>query len=95
MTIPRMLAMGKRKGKKTSGDRCKTKYPIVLIHGHGWRDGKLFSYWGRIPKTLESQGAQVYYGHQDAYGSIEENAKMIKRSVQKVLRETGSDDLDP
>jgi len=86
--------MAKGKKSKTSGDRCKTKYPIVLIHGHGWRDGKLFSYWGRIPKTLESQGAEIYYGNQDAYGSIEENAKIIKRSVQKALKRSGSEKVN-
>ena len=41
---------------------CKTKYPIVLVHGVFFRDNKLFNYWGRIPRALESYGAKIYYG---------------------------------
>ena len=32
-------------------DSCKTRYPIVLIHGAGFRDLKWPVYWGRIPKA--------------------------------------------
>ncbi len=27
-------------------DDCKTKYPLLLVHGTGFRDRKLFNYWG-------------------------------------------------
>jgi len=30
-------------------NKCQTKYPIVLIHGAGFRDRKLLNYWGRSP----------------------------------------------
>ena len=43
-------------------DICKTKYPIVLIHGIFFRDFTLFNYWGRIPQTLKIHGATVFYG---------------------------------
>lgn len=29
---------------------CKTKYPIILIHGIGNRDYRHLNYWGSIPK---------------------------------------------
>ena len=38
-------------------DRCKTRYPILLLHGAGFRDLKRPLYWGRIPGALEAHGA--------------------------------------
>lgn len=68
---------------------CKTKYPIMLIHGTGFRDYKKISYWGRIPKALENHGATIFYGYQDSWGTIEENALVIRNSLNKVLEEQG------
>ena len=42
-------------------DRCKTRYPILLLHGAGFRDLKRPLYWGRIPGALEAHGAALYY----------------------------------
>lgn len=69
---------------------CDTRYPIVLIHGVGFRDRKHLNYWGRIPAALMQEGAQIYYGKQDSHGSIESNAAQIKNSIAEVLRETGA-----
>ena len=33
---------------------CATRYPLVLIHGAGFRDLKWPVYWGRIPRELKS-----------------------------------------
>ena len=35
---------------------CKTRYPIVLVHGIFSRDMKLLNYWGRIPAALIRNG---------------------------------------
>jgi len=72
-----------------------TKYPIVLVHGAGFRD-KTFriGYWGRIPATLEAQGARIFYGGTDGWGSIESNAAMLKKTVESVLAETGSEKVN-
>ena len=69
---------------------CATKYPIIMVHGIGFRDLKYFNYWGRMPKVLSCNGASVYYGHQKAWGTIEENAAHMKENIQHVLRETGA-----
>lgn len=45
---------------------CKTRYPIVLVHGIFFRDWQLFGYWGRIPDALRRCGAQIYYGGQQS-----------------------------
>lgn len=68
-------------------DVCKTKYPIMLIHGTGFRDYKYINYWGRIPKTLENNGSSVFYGLQDSWGAVEKNALRIKENINKVLEE--------
>jgi len=66
-----------------------TRYPILMVHGAGFRDCKRPRYWGRIPKALEQQGARLFYGHQDAWGSVERNAAALKASLEKILAETG------
>ena len=68
---------------------CATKYPILLIHGTGGRDRKYLCYWGRIPKALEERGAKIYYGGQDSWATIEENAKMLKANLLKALDNSG------
>ena len=67
---------------------CETKYPILLVHGTGFRDRKYLNYWGRIPKALEEHGAKIYYGHQDCWGSIETNGATLKRNLEEILIKT-------
>ncbi|NLW80021.1 MAG: alpha/beta fold hydrolase [Ruminococcaceae bacterium] len=69
---------------------CDTEYPIVLVHGVGFRDRKQLNYWGRIPDALVQHGAQVHYGNQDSHGSVESNALQLKNSIHKILDETGA-----
>ncbi len=68
---------------------CKTKYPIVLVHGIGFRTTVFLSYWGRIPKALKSKGAKVFCCNQDAWGTIEENAVVVKQTILNILSKTG------
>jgi triacylglycerol lipase len=68
-----------------SKERCATVYPIVLAHGVGYKDFSFFGYWGRIPKELEREGARVFFGHQDGWGTIEHNAHVLKKSIESVL----------
>ena len=72
-------------------DTCKTKYPVVLIHGAGFRDLKWPVYWGRIPAALERRGAQVFYGLQDCWGSTETNAAALAARIDTILLETGAE----
>ena len=73
---------------------CKTKYPLVLIHGAGFRDLKWPVYWGRIPSVLEAQGATIYYGLQDCWASIETNAQVIAERIDEILAESGSEKVN-
>ena len=73
---------------------CATRYPILLLHGIGFRDLQYFNYWGRIPRELVRNGALVYYGHQEAWGTIEDNAQAIKRKIEEVLAENHCDKVN-
>lgn len=48
-------------------NKCETKFPILLVHGIGFRDNQLLNYWGRIPEALKKEGATIYYGGQDSW----------------------------
>lgn len=64
---------------------CKTKYPILLVHGIFWRDWQLFNYWGRIPKELKRNGATVYYGKQQSAAPMEIVAGELKRQILQIV----------
>lgn len=68
---------------------CRTRYPLVMVHGIGFRDLRYFNYWGRIPAELMRNGATVYYGNQEAFGTIVYNAEDIRKRIFQVLEETG------
>ena len=69
---------------------CSTKYPLILVHGLGVTDaGGLYVPWGRIPDALRAHGARVFFGGQDAWGSIETGAAQLARTVRRAMRETG------
>ena len=70
---------------------CKTRYPLLLAHGLGVTEqGGLYVPWGRIPDALRAHGAQVFFGGQDAWGSIEDGAARLADMVRRIRRETGS-----
>lgn len=69
----------------TQNNSCKTKFPILLLHGLNCRDEKPIFYFGRIPDALIKQGAKVYLGGQDACGTIESNALQIKKRIENIL----------
>lgn len=70
------------------------KYPILMVHGMGFRDNKKINYWGRIPKQLEQMGCRIFYGNQDSNASIEENGRVLAARVREILEETGEDKLN-
>lgn len=74
---------------RVDSEVCKTKYPLVLVHGVGFRDLKYINYWGRIPKELIRNGATIYYGNQEAWGTVEHNAKDIKNKILDIVKTTG------
>ncbi|HOG00023.1 MAG TPA: alpha/beta fold hydrolase [Clostridia bacterium] len=75
-------------------ESCKTKYPIMLVHGTGFRDLALPLYWGRIPRALAERGAQIHYGMQDGWGSTASNAARIAERIREVLAQTGAEKIN-
>ena len=70
------------------------KYPVLLVHGMGFRDYKHICYWGRIPRALEQMGAKIFYGEQDSNASIETNARHIASKIDKIILETGAEKVN-
>ena len=74
--------------------KCATVYPLLMVHGMGFRDRKHLNYWGRIPVKLMRNGARVFYGGQDSAGSAEDNAVKLAGSLENVLKATGADKVN-
>lgn len=68
---------------------CKTRYPILLVHGIFFRDWQIFNYWGRIPRELQRNGAVVYYGGQQSAAPVEVSAAELKEQMEQILQRTG------
>lgn len=71
-----------------------TRYPLLLLHGMGFRDRKHYCYWGRTVKLLERHGAQVFLGGQDSSGSVEDGAELVKKALLAVLERTGAEKVN-
>ena len=75
--------------------RCDTKYPIILLHGIGYRDDMFIkASWGRIPDALRAEGARVFLGGLDACNSHENNAAKLKTRIESILNETGAEKVN-
>ena len=71
-----------------------TRYPILMLHGVGFRDLRWPLYWGRIPAALTAAGAELYYGQQDCWARIEDNARTVKARIRQILDETGEEKVN-
>ncbi len=68
---------------------CKTKYPLLLVHGVFFRDFRYVNYWGRIPRELTRNGATVYYGGQQSAAAVENSGKELAARIRRIVEETG------
>lgn len=68
---------------------CRTKYPVLMVHGVFFRDWRYFNYWGRIPATLIRNGATLFYGNQQSAASCEKSGEELARRIEEIVRETG------
>ncbi|MBE6877193.1 MAG: alpha/beta fold hydrolase [Ruminococcus sp.] len=73
---------------------CKTKYPVLLVHGIFFRDWQIFNYWGRIPAELRKNGARIFYGKQQSAQSIEKSALELHQQIHAVLEQTGAEKIN-
>ena len=73
---------------------CKTRYPILLVHGVFFRDSKVMNYWGRIPEELERNGAVIYYGNHQSAAAVAHSAQELTDRIKTIVRETGCEKLN-
>ena len=73
---------------------CKTKYPILLVHGVFFRDNPYLNYWGRIPSALMRNGATIYYGEHPSALSIADSAEILARRISHIVSETGCEKVN-
>ena len=73
---------------------CKTKYPLVLVHGVFFRDSKLFNYWGRIPRTLKLHGETIYYGEHQSALPVKESARELASRIKLIVDRSGCEKVN-
>lgn len=73
---------------------CKTKYPIIFIHGVFFRDSKLLNYWGRIPRTLKLHGATIYYGDHQSALTVKESARELAARIKLIVERSGCEKVN-
>lgn len=73
---------------------CKTKYPILLVHGVFFRDFKFFNYWGRIPGELKRNGAKIFYGKHHSATSVSESAEELTERIKDIVSSSGCGKLN-
>ena len=84
-----------RLDKKRAGEQvCRTKYPLLMVHGVFFRDFKYFNYWGRVPEELEKNGATIFYGNHQSAASVENSAKELAERIRGIVEETGCGKLN-
>lgn len=73
---------------------CKTRYPILLVHGVFFRDFEHFNYWGRIPEELKKNGATIYYGEHNSAAAVADSAKELEKRILDIVRQTGCEKVN-
>lgn len=68
---------------------CKTKYPLLLVHGVFFRDNRFLNYWGRIPGTLKNNGAEIYYGEHQSAASVVSAGEELAAKIQQIVSQAG------
>ena len=79
---------------RAESEICKTKYPILLVHGIFFRDSNFFNYWGRVPAELIKNGAMVYYGDQHSAAGVEDCAKELCDRIDELISFTGCEKVN-
>ena len=73
---------------------CKTKYPLLLVHGVFFRDFRFLNYWGRIPGELEKNGATVFYCNQQSAESVASCGKELADRIAEICKTYGCEKVN-
>lgn len=84
----------KRNKKRAKQEICRTKYPILMVHGVFFRDFEHLNYWGRIPEELEKNGARIYYGNHNSASAVRDSAEQLAARVHEIIDKTGCEKVN-
>ena len=84
----------KRNVARADAQICKTKYPILMVHGVFFRDFEHLNYWGRIPAELTENGAKIYYGNHNSAAAVRDSAKELEARIRQIVEETGCEKVN-
>lgn len=73
---------------------CRTKYPLLMVHGVFFRDFRYFNYWGRVLAELEKNGATVFYGNHESASSVADSGQELSERIQEIVRTTGCEKVN-
>lgn len=79
---------------RAENQECRTKYPVLLVHGVFFRDFRFFNYWGRIPAELKRNGAVLFYGSQQSAASVAVCGEELAARIRQIRQETGCDKVN-
>lgn len=79
---------------RAENEICKTKYPLLLIHGVFFRDFRFRNYWGRITASLKRNGAVFYVGNQQSALSAYDTGREIAERIKQIVEETGCEKVN-
>lgn len=79
---------------RAENEVCRTRYPVLLVHGIFFRDWQLVNYWGRIPAALIKNGAEIYYGKQQSSLAVADSAAELKNTIMEVIEKTGAEKVN-
>lgn len=78
-----------RDQKRAGQQICRTKYPLLLVHGVFFRDFDHFNYWGRIPEELKRNGAVIFYGEHNSAAAVKDSAVELEKRIKEIVQQTG------
>ena len=73
---------------------CKTRYPILLVHGIAYRDDMALPSWGNVPAFLRRGGSAVYLADTEAWASYTSNGEIIRDRIAGILAETKAEKVN-
>lgn len=79
---------------RASQQVCKTRYPLLLVHGVFFRDSHFLNYWGRIPAELEQNGATVYYGNHHSASAVADSAAELTQRIKDIVAQSGCEKVN-
>lgn len=71
-----------------------TRYPTIFVHGIFVKDFGPLKAFGKLPKLLTKAGYKVYFSDVDSFGTIENNASILKREIEELLKKTSKEKVN-